>query len=436
MATHQVRVDYTKSLVEEPETGHNRWHPDIPPVVRCEPGDEVVLETRDAFDGQMGPDATLETVAGPNLDVVPPAHRPGVRQGRRAGRPARGRDPRRRAGPLRLHRAGPGLRLPARRVPRPVQGPAGTSPTAGRPLPTCPGVRIPGSPFMGTIGLAPDRALLERTIGARAGRARPRRVRAAARPRRRRAGRPGHRRRGAAHDPAPGDRPATSTSSSSARGARLLHPGRTPTAACSPPATPTSPRATARPAAPPSRCARPCASASPSTRAEAAAPRHPRPPVRPRRLLPAARVRRAAPVLRHHRALGHPRRREPPRGPHPGRPQRPAQHDRAPPGPTAAGPASRPTPSAAWPSTSRSARSSTCPTSSSRRSCPWTSSPEGQAAPVTSWVSRVAVAKSGLTRFLVSPKASPVAVSPKAKLPPTPPIPNAVSRVPSGRPML
>src|SRR4030095_13547900 len=26
-----------------------------------------------------------------------------------------------------------------------------------------PGVRIPGSPFMGTIGLAPDRALMERT---------------------------------------------------------------------------------------------------------------------------------------------------------------------------------------------------------------------------------------------------------------------------------
>jgi hypothetical protein len=40
--------------------------------LRCEPGDEVVLETRDAFDGQMGPDATLATVAAPNLDVVHP----------------------------------------------------------------------------------------------------------------------------------------------------------------------------------------------------------------------------------------------------------------------------------------------------------------------------------------------------------------------------
>ena len=67
MAVHEVRVDRSKTLVEEPATGHNRWHPDIAPIVRCEPGDEVVLETRDAFDGQMGPQATLDTVAAPNL---------------------------------------------------------------------------------------------------------------------------------------------------------------------------------------------------------------------------------------------------------------------------------------------------------------------------------------------------------------------------------
>jgi formamidase len=72
MATREVRVEYAKTLMEEPETGHNRWHPDIPPVVTCDPGDEVVLQTRDAFDGQMGPQATLETVAGPNLNVVHP----------------------------------------------------------------------------------------------------------------------------------------------------------------------------------------------------------------------------------------------------------------------------------------------------------------------------------------------------------------------------
>ncbi len=53
MAVREIRIDQSTTLREEPSTGHNRWHPDIPPALRCEPGDEVVLETRDAFDGQM-----------------------------------------------------------------------------------------------------------------------------------------------------------------------------------------------------------------------------------------------------------------------------------------------------------------------------------------------------------------------------------------------
>jgi hypothetical protein len=72
MATHEVRVDWSKTLAEEPETGHNRWHPDIPPIVRCDPGDEVVLQTRDCLDGQLGPQATAETVGAANLNVVHP----------------------------------------------------------------------------------------------------------------------------------------------------------------------------------------------------------------------------------------------------------------------------------------------------------------------------------------------------------------------------
>ncbi len=68
----ETRIDRTKTLAEDPGTGHNRWHPDIPPVIRCDPGDEVILETRDAFDGQFGPDASLNVVAKPNLDVVHP----------------------------------------------------------------------------------------------------------------------------------------------------------------------------------------------------------------------------------------------------------------------------------------------------------------------------------------------------------------------------
>lgn len=70
MAVREIRVDRSKTLAEEPGTGHNRWHPDVAPVLHCEAGDEVVLETRDAFDGQVSSDASLGTVASPNLDGV------------------------------------------------------------------------------------------------------------------------------------------------------------------------------------------------------------------------------------------------------------------------------------------------------------------------------------------------------------------------------
>lgn len=46
---------------------------------------EVVLETHDAFDGQMGPDASPETVASPNLDVVHALTGPVYVEGAEAG---------------------------------------------------------------------------------------------------------------------------------------------------------------------------------------------------------------------------------------------------------------------------------------------------------------------------------------------------------------
>jgi hypothetical protein len=45
-----VTIDRRKHLDQEPGTGHNRWHPDVPAVVEVEPGKEVTLETRDALE--------------------------------------------------------------------------------------------------------------------------------------------------------------------------------------------------------------------------------------------------------------------------------------------------------------------------------------------------------------------------------------------------
>ena len=50
MAAHEIRIDLSRTLADEPGTGHNRWHPDIPPILTIEPCDEVLMEARDGGD--------------------------------------------------------------------------------------------------------------------------------------------------------------------------------------------------------------------------------------------------------------------------------------------------------------------------------------------------------------------------------------------------
>jgi formamidase len=69
---HVVSIDPSKPLSEEPGTGHNRWHEAIEPVVEVDPGDTVVYETRDAFDGQLNAESTAEDVGNLDLSVVHP----------------------------------------------------------------------------------------------------------------------------------------------------------------------------------------------------------------------------------------------------------------------------------------------------------------------------------------------------------------------------
>ncbi len=161
MAVHEIRIDHSVPLAGEPDKGHNRWHPDIPPVVRCAPGDEVVMETRDAIDLQISPDSTSAELAAVNLNRVHPL-----------------------TGPVYVEGAEPGdlLVIEILEVAAPQFGFTAQIPGFGFlrddfPEPflvrwqladgwatsdDLPGVRIPGAPFMGTIGVAPSRELLGR----------------------------------------------------------------------------------------------------------------------------------------------------------------------------------------------------------------------------------------------------------------------------------
>lgn len=162
MAVHEIRVDPTKPLRDQPEIGHNRWHPDIPPVVRCEPGDEVVFETLDALDGQCTPDTSSAEVAGMDLAVVHPL-----------------------TGPVHVAGAQPGdtleveiLEVVPDRYGFTVQIPGFGFLRDEFPDPyvvhwelsggwavsdQLPGVRVPAAPFLGTIGLSPGPETLRRT---------------------------------------------------------------------------------------------------------------------------------------------------------------------------------------------------------------------------------------------------------------------------------
>ena len=58
-----VEIDRGKRLKDQPATGHNRFHPEIPPLVTVDEGEEVVLATRDGVDGQLGPGTTEADMA-------------------------------------------------------------------------------------------------------------------------------------------------------------------------------------------------------------------------------------------------------------------------------------------------------------------------------------------------------------------------------------
>lgn len=152
----RVELDRSKRLIEQPGTGHNRWHPDIPPILEVGEGEEVLLETRDGCDGQFGPGVAAEAMASMDAGAIHPI-----------------------TGPVLVKGARPGDLLEIELVEIVPQPHAftGIFPGLGflRDLytvpylvhwriadgwatsPELPGVRIPGAPFMGVIGVAPSR---------------------------------------------------------------------------------------------------------------------------------------------------------------------------------------------------------------------------------------------------------------------------------------
>jgi len=160
LRSHEVRIDASKPLRAEPHTGHNRWHPEIPPILRVDPGDRVALETRDALDGQITAQSTADDVRNVNLNVVHPLTGPVYVNGAAPGDLLEVKI-------LEVEPASfgftvqiPGFGFLRDQFPDPfiVRWRIADGAAESADLP---GVRIHGAPFPGTIGLAPSRALMQ-----------------------------------------------------------------------------------------------------------------------------------------------------------------------------------------------------------------------------------------------------------------------------------
>ena len=155
-----VEIDRTKRLKEEPAKGHNRWHPDIPPILEVEPGEEVVLETRDASDCQIQPGMTPADLENLDAKVAHPLTGPVYIRGAVPGDLLEVEYLDIVAQPNGWTRNRPGAGFLRDLFPEPylahweIKDGFATSPQI-------PGVRIVDGSFMGTAGIAPSQAQME-----------------------------------------------------------------------------------------------------------------------------------------------------------------------------------------------------------------------------------------------------------------------------------
>jgi formamidase len=151
-----ISIDRKRHLADEPKTGHNRWHPDIAPIIEVDEGEEVALETRDALDGYLTSGSTVADFTSVPLGAIHPL-----------------------TGPVLVKGARPGDLLEVEFVDIVPQRWAFSSIMPGlgflRDVMTTPflvhwtladgwatseqlrGIRVPGAPFMGVSGVAPSR---------------------------------------------------------------------------------------------------------------------------------------------------------------------------------------------------------------------------------------------------------------------------------------
>lgn len=170
----KICMNHDLPLARQSHCGHNRWHPDIEPAIRIASGTQVEIETLDGLDGQITPGLRHDDLTAVDMERIHPL-----------------------TGPVHIEGAQPGdlLAVKIDTIEPAKTGFTFIAPGFGylrdlfdRPhvihwemsngfaeSEQLPGVRLPGAPFMGVMGLAPSAASLARinareaTLAARGG---------------------------------------------------------------------------------------------------------------------------------------------------------------------------------------------------------------------------------------------------------------------------
>jgi formamidase len=154
-----VEIDRSKPLSQQPHTGHNRWHPDIPAIVEADPGEEIVLQTRDALDGQFNANTTEADFAKLNPGPIHPLTGPVLIKGAKPGDLLEIEFIEIRPEPWAFTCIIPGLGFLSDVYTAPfiVKWKIENNFATSEQLP---GVRIPGASFMGVSGVSPSKEKL------------------------------------------------------------------------------------------------------------------------------------------------------------------------------------------------------------------------------------------------------------------------------------
>ena len=154
-----IEINRRKRLRDDPGTGHNRWHPEVPVVLEAAPGEAVRLQTRDATDGQITPDMTVEDLARLDPKVAHPLTGPVHVEGAQPGDLLEIEFIEIEPEPFGWTRIRPGVGFLREHFDSHflahwhIEDGSATSPQV-------PGVRVPNGAFMGTSGVAPSHAQL------------------------------------------------------------------------------------------------------------------------------------------------------------------------------------------------------------------------------------------------------------------------------------